>query len=750
MLVGCTGIYAQRISIIPEPASIEERTGNFYINHQTKIIDKTGDSLVAQTIQLFINELSSLINIHLHVDAGVEKNNISIYINPNKISNAEAYGLQINKDNIIITAATAAGVLYAFETLKQLLPGDLNTTVKQYAIPCCLIKDSPQYAYRGMHLDVSRHFFTTAFIKQYLDILAAFKINVFHWHLTDSHGWRLEIKQYPKLISIGAWRADRTGIPMTIAKPTQPGEPATYGGFYTQEEVKDIIHYAMQRNITVIPEIEMPGHCTAAIIAYPQFGDLNNSVPLLMPCGYEGDLKHNFCAGYDSTYIFLQNILTEVMTLFPSKYIHIGGDEVRPEPWMNCPRCQKKMQEKGLTTVKQLQAYFTSRIDSFITANGKTMMGWDEITGANITKTSVSVSWHGESKAIEAANKGNATVMTPYWYTYFDFYQSDPQLEPDITYARLQLDSVYQFNPMPPSFTGEQQKFILGGQGCLWTENIPTPQRVEYMLLPRLLALSEALWTPAKAKNYKRFIEKTEMQFMRFDKQGISYARSMYNVNIRPLFDSSTQTVKLTLANQTYQYPIHYTTDATTPTVKSPLYIKPFEINKNSIIKTATFKNGEIVSKINTDTIVIHKAFAASIKMSHANEASNRLVDGVLGTVEPYDHRWVMTTDSVATIIVDVKKQQLLHLFSMRFMEEPVGNLYLPKSIAVSTSMDGINYQTSFTINNTDKIQELRHVATFKKALQQQARFIKVEIRNASYNKTADQNIMMMDEIIVE
>jgi len=750
LLVYCTGIYAQRINIIPQPASIEERTGDFYINDKTKIIDKTGDSLIAQTIQLFINELSSLTNIHLHVDAGVEKNSISIYINPNKISNAEGYELQISKDNIIVTAATAAGILYAFESLKQLLPADLNTTVKQYAIPCCLIKDSPQYAYRGMHLDVSRHFFTPALIKQYLDILAVFKINVFHWHLTDSHGWRLEIKQYPKLTSIGAWRADRTGIPMTIAKPTQPGEPATYGGFYTQEEVKDIIAYAAQRNITIIPEIEMPGHCTAAIIAYPQYGDLNNPVPLLMPCGYEGDLKHNFCAGYDSTYIFLENILKEVMALFPSKYIHIGGDEVRPEPWMKCPRCQEKMQEKGLTTAKQLQAYFTSRIDSFITANGKAMMGWDEITGADIAKTSVSMSWHGESKASEAANKGNATVMTPYWYTYFDFYQSDPQLEPDITYARLQLDSVYQFNPMPVSFTGERQKFILGGQGCLWTENIPTPQRVEYMLLPRLLALSEALWTPATAKNYKRFIEKTELQFRRFDRQGINYARSMYNVNSRPLFDSSTQTVKLTLTNQTYQYPIHYTTDETKPTSKSALYAKPVDIIKSSIVKTATFKNGEIISKINTDTIVIHKAFAASIKMSPANESSTRLIDGILGTVEPYDHRWVIITDSVTTIIVDVKKQQLLHSFSMRFMEEPVGNFYLPKSLAVSISADGINYQTSFTINNIDKIQELRHVTTFNKILQQQARFIKVEIHNASYNKIADQNIMMMDEIIIE
>ena len=743
-------INAQRISIIPQPQSVEERSGNFNISSATKIIDKTGDSLVAETIQLFIKELQSLINVQLHVDNSAQTNSIGVYINPNKISNVEAYQLEVNEDSIVIIAASAAGVLYAFESLKQLLPVEMKTPVTQYSIACCLIKDSPQYAYRGMHLDVSRHFFSPAFIKKYLDILATFKINVFHWHLTDSHGWRLEIKQYPKLTSVGAWRADRTGIPMTVAKPTQPGETATYGGFYMQEEVKDIIAYATERNITIIPEIEMPGHCTAALVAYPQFSDLNNPVPLLMPCGYEGDLKHNFCAGYDSTYIFLQNILKEVMALFPSKYIHIGGDEVRPEPWLNCPRCQQKMKEKGFVTAKQLQAYFTSRIDSFITANGKAMMGWDEIVGADIAQASVSMSWHGDSKAIEAAEKGNATVMTPYWYTYFDFYQSDPQLEPNITYARLQLDTVYNFNAMPASFTNAQQHFILGGQACLWTENVHTPQHAEYMLLPRLLALSEALWTPQTKKNYKRFIEKTELQFERFDKQGINYARSMYNVNIRLQFDSSTQRVNVTLANQTHQYPIYYTTDGTAPTAVSSLYLKPFSIHKNSVIKAATFKEGRLVSKINADTIVVHKAFAAAVNTLPDNDAFGRFADGILGTVEPYDRRWVMITDSVATIIIDMKQQQALHSFFMRFMEEPVSYMYLPKSVAVSISADGEYYQPSFTINNTDKPQELRHIKTFSGKLQQQARFIKVEIHNASYNKAAEQNIMMTDEIIVD
>jgi hexosaminidase len=303
---------------------------------------------------------------------------------------------------------------------------------------------------------------------------------------------------------------------------------------------------------------------------------------------------------------------------------------------------------------------------------------------------------------------------------------------------------------MPAYFTNAQQHFILGGQACLWTENVPTPQHAEYMLLPRLLALAEALWTPQINKDYKRFIMKTELQFERFDKQGINYARSMYNVNIRPQFDSSAKAVNVSLASQTYQYPVYYTTDGTMPTTVSSLYLKPFTINKSSIIKAATYKEGRLVSKINTDTIVVHKAFAAAINMLRANDAFSRLTDGILGTVEPYDQRWVMITDSIATIIIDIKQQQALHDFSMRFMEEPVGYMYLPKSISVSVSADGKHYQSSFAINNTEKPQELRHIKTFSKKLHQEARFIKVEIHNASYNKIAEQNIMMADEIIIK
>lgn len=747
-------LLAQRISIIPEPENIVEKNGSFQVNDQTSIVFKTNDTTIKKVAGLFVEQLASLTGIRLTATVAAKQNLLSIKLDSNVVKNNEGYKLEVSPSGISITAKTAAGVFYAFESLKQMLPVlHPNSGKNQQAvfIPCCIINDAPQYSYRGMHLDVSRHFFSTSFIKQYLDILACFKINSFHWHITDSHGWRLEIKQYPRLTSVGAWRADRTGIPMTLAKPTQLGEAATYGGFYTQEEVKDIIQYAQQRNITVIPEIEMPGHCTAALVAYPQYGDLNNKTPLLMPCGYEGDLLHNFCAGYDSTYIFLQNILKEVMGLFPSEYIHIGGDEVRPGPWMGCPRCQAKMKEKSFTTAKQLQAYFTARIDSFITSNGKRMMGWDEIVGADIAQSSVNMSWHGDNKAIEAAHKGNATVMTYYWYTYFDFYQSDPQLEPHITYARLQLDTVYRFNPMPQSFTAAQAKYILGGQACLWTENVTTEQHAEYMLLPRLLALSEALWTPQSKKNYTRFIEKTEKQNQRFDAAGIAYANSMYNVNTRPLFDSASKNIKVTLANQTYQYPVHYTTDGSAPSAASPVYTKPFMVDKSSIIAASTFKENKPVGKTNRDTLVIHEGIKAGVNMQPFNEAVRRMHDGILGTVEPYDGRWMMMTDSVVTMVLQLEQEQMLHNFSMRFMEDQVGFLYLPRSINVTTSLDGKNYAKALSVTNAAIPTELpRHVKTYQQQIQQRAKFIKIEIRNAQLNDTPDRNLMAIDEIILQ
>jgi hexosaminidase len=404
------------------------------------------------------------------------------------------------------------------------------------------------------------------------------------------------------------------------------------------------------------------------------------------------------------------------------------------------------MQEKGFTTAHQLQAYFTARIDSFITANGRKMMGWDEILGAAISSSSVSMSWHGESKAREAAAKGNATVMAPYRYTYFDFYQSDPGLEPDITYARLQLDSVYRFNPLPEAFTAGQSGCILGGEACLWTENVPDWPRVEYMLLPRLLALSEVLWSPAARQDYAWFVRKTERQLKRFDAAGIHYAKSMYNVNMQPVFDSASKAVRVKLADQTYRYTIHYTLDGTAPTARSPVYKAPLMINKSAVLKAASFNSARQLGKINTDTFLIHKATGLPVATEPGNDGQSRLLDGITGTVEPYDGRWVMITDSITTITIDLQQQQPLQSLTIRFMEDQVGKIHLPAAVSVSVADEGKSYRTIKTIRDSTLVrQPLRHVEKYVFPLSQPTRFLKVAIHN-----TAAKNIILLDELAVE
>ncbi|MEP6949845.1 MAG: family 20 glycosylhydrolase [Ginsengibacter sp.] len=756
---------AQNIHIIPEPVKIVEKAGVFHFDTFTKIYLETSDSSATKTVKQFTNEFAKCSGIQLQLKGSITnhaKNSIIISIAKDEKIKKEGYILDINPEQLHIAAYDEAGLFYAFQSIRQLFSSsfykskNLNTST-QWNIPAVYILDYPRYSYRGMLLDVSRHFFSASFIKQYLDILASYKLNTFHWHLTDSHGWRLEIKQYPRLTSVGAWRANRNGIPMTIAEATRPGESATYGGYYTQEQVKEIIKYAKERFITIIPEIEMPGHCEAALVAYPQYNDKENKTPLLLPCGYPGDLKHNFCVAWDSTYIFLQNILKEVIQIFPSEYIHIGGDEVRGEPWLHCSRCQKLMRDKNFTTAKQLQAYFTKRIDSFLNANGKKIIGWDEILWADVSHQSVAMAWHSSESAIDDIKKGYDVVMAPYHYTYFDFYQSPPNLEPYITYAQLLMDTVYAFDPAALQLSSEEAKHVLGGEACLWTENVATPERVEYMMLPRLLALSEVLWSQPENKNKAGFINKVEEQFKRFDAEKINYAKSIYNVTITPSFDTTTKTISITLADETHKYPIHYTTDGSLPTAKSALYTNALNVNKSIHIKTAGFKSGKRTGKINEDSFAIHQATGAAINItpgdSTQRDACNKLVDGIYGTVEPFDGRWVSFHDSVITIIIDLQKIKIIHSVKLQCMEDQVGNIFLPKSIEVSLSSDSVNYIKYYSVFNK-KIPEqlLRHIKYFegKKPIQK-VRFIKIIFKNTvSLKNNPNENLLLIDEIVVQ
>lgn len=699
------------VRVLPEPVSISPKKGVFRMTKETRAwleikdagaLKRCGDRRVKLVLR--------------HVEG---------------VASPEGYLLDITRGRVSIQASSEAGLFYGVMTLRQLVDDSDGAKPAWGTLPCVRILDYPRYGYRGMHLDVSRHFFGVDFIKQYLDILASFKINTFHWHLTDSHGWRLEIRQYPRLYSVGGWRADRANIPMTIAEPTHPGEPATYGGYYTQEQVRDIVAYAAARFITVIPEIEMPGHCTAALVAYPQYADLDNPVPLLMPCGYAGDLLHNFCAGNDSTFVFLENILLETMSLFPSRLIHIGGDEVRDRPWLGCPRCQRRMKEKGFHSVRQLQAWFTGQIDSFITAHGRRMIGWDEVRNASLADSSVIMSWHGDPSGKDSAGKEHDVVFAPYRYTYFDFYQSDPSLEPDITYAPLFLDSVYAFD------AGK----TLGGEACLWTENVPTPERVEYMLLPRLTALAEALWTPAGKKDYARYVRSVEAQMKRWDVQGIHYAKSLYNPGIHPVFDSAGRNIVVRLSSQAPDGEIRYSTGG-----EFVKYDGPVKVRESVRLKVGVFRGGALLGKVNTDSFMIHRAIGALGDV----DGLGRLTDGISGTVEPYDGRWVSFRDSVVTLKLDLGRMQDIFSVGLSCMEDQVGNIYLPRTILISVSEDDHVYRPLDLIENKMVPQQLlRHVEHYERIVGNRARFVQVELVNARIRPGAEDNLLFVDEITV-
>ena len=435
---------------------------------------------------------------------------------------AEGYELSVTTNGVVIRATTAAGVFYGAQSLLQLLPPEIFSAKPlhdvAWTIPCVEIYDSPRFAWRGFMLDVSRHFFTKAEVKQVLDLMALYKLNTFHWHLVDDQGWRIQIKKYPKLTEVGAWR-DAIGFGLASNSATAYDKHGRYGGFYTQKDVREIVAYAAARHITVVPEIEMPGHSSAALKAYPQFGC--PGVKFAMPTK-GGVFTGVYCAGNDATFVFLENILSEVAKLFPGKYIHIGGDEVVKSNWLACAECQARIKTKGLKNEHELQSYFIGRVEKMVNAQGKTLIGWSEIREGGLAPSAALMDWIGGGA--ESAASGHDVVMTPTKYCYFDHYQSTNRAaEPKAIGGFLPLKQVYQFEPLPEKLAPEFHAHVLGGQANLWAEYIPNLRQVEYMMFPRLGALAEVDWSPKEARDWESFKTRAALNEKRLDALGVNY-----------------------------------------------------------------------------------------------------------------------------------------------------------------------------------------------------------------------------------
>jgi len=508
----CTNAFAQTLNIVPAPYKAEVKPGTFTITPTTKIVVATpyGEKSAA-----FLNKyLKDYYGFSLAVVQGKQNEEVknAVMLNYDRMDQGKpgGYDLEIDNEKAYIGSDNGPGTFYGVQTLIQLLPTEKSTSLP---VQQCSVEDSARFAYRGLMLDCGRHFFSVDFIKQYIDFLASYKLNTFHWHLTEDQGWRIEIKKYPRLTAVGSCRNG------TAIGHNQGNDSIKYCGYYTQAQIKEVVKYAADRFVTVVPEIEMPGHSVAALTAYPYLGCTKGPYQVGMKWGVENDV---YCAGNDSTYKFIQDVLDEVLALFPSKLIHIGGDECPKVRWKTCPVCQKRIKDLGLKDEHALQSYFVQRIEKYLNSKGRQIIGWDEILEGGLAPNASVMSWRGEQGGIDAAKQHHTVVMTPGTYVYFDHSQNKP--EDSLTIGGyLPLQVVYNYEPVPAALTEAEAKYVLGAQANVWTEYMTNPGKIEYMLFPRLAALSEVLWSQKGTKNWDGFVARMPTQYKRYQLWQIKY-----------------------------------------------------------------------------------------------------------------------------------------------------------------------------------------------------------------------------------
>jgi len=608
VLLTLTSVHAQNstLNLIPQPVEIKQNSGFYTVTKNTTVgYNKSEGRDISE-------KLAQKLNIATGFKIVASQGNKSkIQLNLNAAENQqlgkEGYTLLSTTKGIVITANQPAGLFYGMQTLLQLLPKEIESkdaVLTKWTIPAVKITDYPRFGWRGLMLDVSRHFFTKEEVKQYIDEMARLKFNTFHWHLTDDEGWRIEIKSLPKLTEVGAWRVQRFGHFGDRDFP-KPGEPATVGGFYTQDDIREVIKYAAERNITIVPEIDVPGHSMAAIAAYPELSCKKDTSTRVSPGSkfsewygngtFKMNVENALNPSDENVYVFLDKVFTEVATLFPGQYIHVGGDECYKGYWKEDEGCQKLMKELGIRHVEDLQGYFMGRVEAILKKNGKKLIGWDEILEGGIAPEATVMSWRGIKGGIEAAKMGHDVVMSPTTFAYLDYTQGERTVDPPI-YANLRLKKCYSFEPVPD---GVDAKYILGGQGNLWTEQIPTLRYAFYMTYPRAWALSEVYWSPKESKNWDNFIQRVEKQFDRSDAAETNYSKAIFD----PIINMSRRNGKLllTMESEAPNLDIYYTINDVMPDRYTTLYTQPAELPEGPItLRVVTYRDGKPIGHLIT------------------------------------------------------------------------------------------------------------------------------------------------------
>jgi len=736
-MTACSSSEEKNPALIPLPAEISNHPGHFVLRPDTRITWSGGVGAAITSEQL-ASMLKTATRYDLSTAGGTE-GDIRLIIDATIIWKKEEYRLEVKRKSVTLTAGTAEGLFRGAQTLMQLLPpqiyADDPADNVRWRIPCVRITDYPRFGWRGMHLDVSRHFFDKEFVKKYIDILAMHKINVFHWHLVDDQGWRIEIKKYPKLTEIGAWRVDREEMPWDSREPQQPGEKATYGGFYTQDDIREIVDYAAERHITVVPEIEMPAHVGSALAAYPEFSCTGG--PFTVPPGGVWPITDIYCAGKDETFAFLEEVLTEVMDLFPSEYIHIGGDEADKTEWKQCPDCQARIREEGLKDEHELQSYFIRRIERFLNANGRKLIGWDEILQGGLAPEATVMSWQGFEGGIKAATSGHRAVMAPVSHCYFNVYQGDPASEPESFRGLLTLRKVYSFEPVPAELSTEESDFIIGAQGCLWTEYITDGTTAEYMILPRLTALSEVVWTPAGERSWKGFNHRLTQMMKRYDEAGINYSRGSCRVDMSASFDEGSNSILLEMTSEQPSPEIRYTTDGTDPQANSPKYRKAMKMRESATVRAAIFDNGKMIGSINQKKISINKATGRQVNYNipfsdrNRGQGKNTLVNGIRGTGDFNDGHWQGFEGTDMDLVIDLGDEAAISSVSSGYMAAVGSWIFLPQSVEYSFSGDGSIFTPLDTVKtDIDPAEQGNMIETYSSSFPAvTARYVRIVAR---------------------
>lgn len=686
---------------IPLAQKIELQQGKPFILSKNKKISYPKNDKNLKQIAEFLSDYIQIANgVRLQITDKPLQKNVIILSNDLKETNKEAYTFNVNEDKITINGASNSGVFYGVQLLRKVSFQNNN----QLEYPAVKLFDYPRFLYRGMMLDVARHFSSVEFLKNFIDLLALHNINTFHWHLTDDQGWRIEIKKYPKLTQIGSQR-DAT----VIGKSKTEFDQTPYGGYYTQDEIKEIVAYASQRYITVIPEIDLPGHMVAALASYPELGCIGKDYKVRQNWGVSDDV---LCVGNEKTFKFLEGVFDELIPLFPSQYYHIGGDECPKKQWEKCPKCQAKISELHLnkdenhTAEEKLQSYCISRMEQYLNSKGKKIIGWDEILEGGLAPNATVMSWRSSQGAVDAAKQGHDAILTPNSYLYFDHYQGqDTNLEPLAIGGYSPISRVYSFEPIPEGLTEKEQKHIIGAQANLWREYIKTSDQVEYMVLPRLAALSEVLWILPEKKNYSAFLDRTNLMLPIYEKLNYNYAKNILEVNAEYKIDSENSKIDLKLKTVSKD-PIYYTLDGNVPNSTSTLFAKQIEISKPVVIKAMVI-GAHYKSKIYEQVLDFNKATLKPIVLKQEPQeryrfnGSQTLVDGRTGSSVFSTGEWLGFYNNNFEAVVDLKTIQEISEVAINTYISPNDWIFGPKEYTVLVSNDNSTFTQVYSENIT-------------------------------------------------